>query len=79
MHQHQAGGSHELDRKVPITDRIETVGVDGVKAQLGGGLAPIDGHRRARQGRGPQGTDIHPAAHVCQTGPVPLGHLDVSQ
>ena len=79
MHQHEAGGGHELHGEIPIAHRIQAVGVNGLKTELRGGLAPIDRHRRAGQGRRPQGADVDPPAHVGQALAVALSHLDVGQ
>ena len=77
--QHQAGGRHELHGEIPITHRIETVGVDGIKTELRSRGAAIDRHRRAGQGGRSQGTDVDPPSHVGQALAVTLSHLDVGQ
>ena len=51
----------------------------GLEAQFGGGLAPVDGDGGARQGGRSEGAEVHPPPHVGEAIPVALHHLEVGE
>jgi len=79
VHHHQAGGGAELHREIAVAHRIKAVGVDVVEAEGRSGVAAVDRHRRARQGRSTERADVDPLQQIGQAGPVALGHLHVGQ
>ena len=75
MHHQQCGGRAELERKIPIADRVQGILANPFEAEQLGRHGTVDGKAGAGQGRGAEGHLIDTPAAFGQTLLIAHQHL----
>ena len=78
MHHAGGHGGAQLDAEIPVGDPVNGVAAGGSKAQLFGGVEPVQRVGSARQRTGTEGAlGVHAGGGVLQTAQIPQQHTGV--